>query len=113
LLIGIALVGVILGQQPAMDATILRSLPVRTAVVLGFTGPVSLLLGCCFPIGARLNAGTPGITAWMWGVNGACGVLASVSAVAVSMWIGIDTNLWIAAGLYLLTTGPLGVMASR
>jgi hypothetical protein len=41
-------------------------------------------------------------TAWMWGVNGACGVLASILAVAMSMWLGIDTSLAVAAGLYLL-----------
>jgi hypothetical protein len=110
-LISVTLVAIVIVQQPVMDRTILWSLPARTAVVLAFSGPVSMLLGCCFPIGARLNDRTPALTAWMWGINGACGVLASVSAVAVSMWIGIDTNLWIAAGLYLLLTLPLLVMA--
>ena len=35
--------------------------------------------------------------AWAWGVNGAFSVLASIVAVAISMWIEIDANFWIAA----------------
>jgi hypothetical protein len=40
-------------------------------------------------------------TAWMWGVNGACGVMGSILAVMTSMWIGIDAGLAIAGVLYL------------
>jgi hypothetical protein len=77
-------------------------------VVLAFTAPLSLLLGGCFPIGMRLVGRlSDSATAWMWGVNGACGVIASVVAVAVSMWIGIDTNLLAAAVLYGTLTLPL------
>jgi hypothetical protein len=43
----------------------------------------------------------------MWGVNGACGVLASILAVMVSLWLGIQTNLWIAAVLYALLALPI------
>jgi hypothetical protein len=43
----------------------------------------------------------------MWGVNGACGVMASIVAVAVSMWMGIGVNLAFAAGCYLLLTLPM------
>ena len=80
----------------------------RTLVVLAFTGPVSLLLGACFPVGMRLVGRlSDSATAWMWGVNGACGVIASVVAVAVSMWVGIDTNLLIAAGFYGALSVPM------
>jgi hypothetical protein len=46
----------------------------------------------------------------MWGVNGACGVLGSIVAVGISMWVGIQVNLIAAAVLYgslLLTLGML------
>jgi hypothetical protein len=43
----------------------------------------------------------------MWGVNGACGVMASIAAVMLSMWVGIHANLLIAACLYLLLPVPL------
>jgi SAM-dependent methyltransferase len=85
----------------------------RSLVVLVFTGPLSLLLGCAFPLGMRLVGRlSPSATAWMWGVNGACGVMASTMAVAVSMWVGIGANLWIAAALYALLAVPLAVLAA-
>jgi hypothetical protein len=85
----------------------------RSLVVLAFTGPLSLLLGCAFPLGMRLVGRlSPSATAWMWGVNGACGVMASTMAVAVSMWVGIGANLWIAAALYALLAVPLAVLAA-
>jgi hypothetical protein len=43
----------------------------------------------------------------MWAVNGACGVMASILAVMISMWVGIHTNLLIAAVLYGLLALPL------
>jgi hypothetical protein len=52
-------------------------------------------------------------TAWMWGVNGACGVLASIAAVAISMWVAIDANLVVAAALYALLLIPMQVLSRR
>jgi hypothetical protein len=94
----------------AITQTVTRSLPFRSGVVLALTGPLSLLLGVCFPIGARLSSRAPALLAWAWGTNGACGVLASIVAVAISMWVGIDANLWLAAALYLALTLPLVIM---
>jgi hypothetical protein len=87
--------------QPIVDATIAWPLSGRSAVVAALLVPVAIGLGCCFPIGIRLlGRHSDRVTAWMWGVNGACGVLASIVAVMVSMWIGIWANLIIAAALY-------------
>jgi hypothetical protein len=97
---------------PAIVATtITAGLATRTMLVLAFTAPVATLLGFCFPLGARLIAGTPAVTAWAWGLNGAFGVLASILAVGLSIWVGIDANFWVAAGLYLALTVPMSVMA--
>jgi SAM-dependent methyltransferase len=83
----------------------------RTAIVLAFTAPLSLLLGYCFPVGMRLTGRhSDEATAWMWGVNGACGVLAAIAAVAIAMWVAIDANLLIAAGLYLSLLWPMQVL---
>jgi hypothetical protein len=90
-----------------------ESLPVRTLVVLLFAAPLAVLLGMCFPFGVRLVRQTPGLAAWAWGVNGAFGVLASIIAVAVSIWIGIDANFWLAAAFYFGLTGLLMAMARR
>lgn len=86
----------------------------RTMIVLAFMAPLSALLGLCFPIGMRLvGRHSDEATAWMWGINGACGVLASILAVAVSMWIAIDANLMLAAGCYLLLVLPMRALGSE
>jgi hypothetical protein len=93
---------------PAVIAgTIAAGFLARTAVVLGVTAPLSILLGLCFPIGVRLVSDTPGVVAWAWGINGALSVLASILAVALSIWAGIDANLWTAACLYAMLTLPV------
>ncbi len=98
---------VIVTVQPAIEATISYSLGARSLVVLAFTAPVSLLLGCCFPLGMRLLGQTSeALSPWMWGVNGACSVMASALAVGISMWVGIDGSLILAAVLYLALVGP-------
>jgi hypothetical protein len=108
LTIAASLVAIVLLLDPVIRASARLELFGRTMVVLAFTAPLSLLLGGCFPIGMRLVGRlSDSATAWMWGVNGACGVIASVVAVAVSMWIGIDTNLLAAAVLYGTLTLPL------
>ena len=106
--------------QPAMETTVGWALAGRTAVVALFVVPLAAALGLCFPLGMRLVAHASGgsappgaspVTAWYWGVNGACGVLASIVAVTVSVWLGIQVNLWIAAGLYVLLGVPAGRLA--
>jgi hypothetical protein len=91
--------------------TITAGLGLRTAVVLVIAAPLSVLLGMCFPIGVRLVASTPAVTPWAWGVNGAFGVLASILAVGLSIWVGIDANFFVAAALYLGLTVPLAALA--
>jgi hypothetical protein len=98
---------------PVLVHTVTSGLVVRTLCVLAFAAPLSLLLGLCFPIGVRLAAATPAIVPWAWGINGAFGVLASIAGVAISMWIEIDANFWIAAALYLALTAPLLSMARK
>ncbi len=99
--IGAAVLFLAVSLQPLIDSTFHLSLVVRGTAVVATTAPVSMLLGFCFPFGVRLvDRLAHDATAWMWGVNGACSVLGSIIAVAVSMWSGIDTNLIVAAVLY-------------
>ncbi len=109
---GLLLLGT-LAIQTLMDATLRLGLVPRCAIAAGFVALTALPLGTCFPVGLRLVARhSEGALPWMWGVNGACGVLASVSAVGVSMWSGIHTNLYAAAGAYALLAVP-GLWLSR
>lgn len=99
--------------QTAVDRTVGWGLPGRTFVVALFVAPLAFALGWCFPLGMRLVGRHSGqVTAWMWGVNGACGVMASIVAVMISMWLGIDTNLLIAAVMYALLAVPLRYLAA-
>jgi hypothetical protein len=100
--------------QPVVDATVIWSLPGRTAVVALFVAPLAVMMGFCFPLGMRLiGEHSSRISAWMWGVNGAMGVLASVLAVMVSMWVGIHVNLFLAAAIYAGLPIPMRLLARR
>lgn len=102
--------------QPLIEGTIERDLATRCTVVVVLVGSVSLLLGLAFPIGLRLVGRiSQDATPWMWGVNGAAGVMGAVVAVAISMWAGIDGGLRVAVGLYglLVLVAPLLHRAGR
>lgn len=105
----LALVAV--GLAAATSATVSAGLVPRTLIVLAVVAPLSVLLGTCFPVGVRLIAHSQGVVPWAWGVNGAFGVLASIAAVIVSIWLQIDVNFWIAAALYLSLAWSLVFMA--
>ena len=73
-----------------------------TLCVLSIT-PAGLLLGFGFPTGMRLIASIDSRpTPWFWGINGAAGVLASISAIAVSLAFGIKATLIVGALCYFL-----------
>jgi hypothetical protein len=112
LTIAVLVVALTLSIQAVIDATVQLDLAVRCLIVVALVAPVALALGFCFPIGMRLVGRISGdATPWMWGVNGACGVLASVLAVALSLWAGgIHTNLYLAAGMYALLAVPANVL---
>ncbi|MEX1311067.1 MAG: hypothetical protein AB1Z65_11650 [Candidatus Sulfomarinibacteraceae bacterium] len=102
LLVGVSIL------QPLIDRTISLGLVGRCAVVTAFVGVISFPLGFFFPLGLRaVRRISDDATPWLWGINGAAGVLAGVSAVAVSMWWGISAALLLAATAYALLYLPL------
>ncbi len=102
MLVGAYVVGLIFFLQDVIDYTLPWGLQARCGVVVAIMAPLSIVLGCFFPIGMRLvKRISDDATAWMWGINGACGVLAAVIAVAVSMWAGIQVSLYVGCALYL------------
>ena len=62
------------------QATIVRA--VSAGVVLFLAG---ILMGQAFPLGMRLAAGHERHTLWLWGVNGAMSVCASVLAIVIAL----------------------------
>lgn len=101
LLAAVAILATALLSSVVVARTIEFGLVARCALTVAVIAPTALVLGLFFPIGMRLvRRISPDATAWMWGVNGACGVLGAVIAVAISMWAGIGANLLVALALY-------------
>ena len=74
----------------------------RVAIGVALVATPALGLGLGFPLGLRLVERTgEDLGPWMWGVNGACGVVASGLALTSSMAWGISVTLRIGAGCYL------------
>ncbi len=94
--------------QPATAATIGAGLLTRSVIVVSLLALPSILLGFFFPTGLRMVAAlSPPATPWMWGINGASGVLGSIVAVGVSIWAGIQMNLLLASALYAALILPM------
>jgi spermidine synthase len=76
-------------------------LPFRAVLVALWLLPVGLVLGVPFPTAIRaLQAETPALVPWAWGINACASVLASLAVVLLSMQIGFRMTLMVAAGLY-------------
>lgn len=99
---------------PLIASTIQQGLFVRCMIVVALVGLAALPMGMCFPLGLRLfREYSSQCLPWMWGINGATGVLASVFAVAISMWSGINTSLLVAIGCYALLAVPVSFLQSK
>ncbi len=106
LLPALLVVGVALAIDPVMRS--LASAPTATRILAGvaIVGIPALGMGLGFPLGLRLvgdlaGDGRPDLGPWMWGVNGACGVVASGLALTCSMAWGIAATLYAGAVCYV------------
>ncbi len=103
-----------LAIQPVIESTVQLDLLGRVAVTATIVGLAAFPLGLCFPVGLRLVGRiSTQATPWMWGVNGAAGVLASVTAVGISIWVGISTSLYLATAAYALVAVPASILWAR
>ena len=48
---------------------------------------------------------------WLWGVNGAMSVLASVLAVVIAMALGISASFWTGVASYVVAVGTFAIAA--
>jgi hypothetical protein len=93
------------------QATVVRAL--SSGLVLFGAG---LLMGQAFPLGMRLAAGHEAHTLWLWGVNGAMSVCASVLAIVIALSWSISAAFWTGAaayGLALLSAWRIRAEPSR
>jgi hypothetical protein len=77
--------------------------PVRIAVAVAILLPIGFFMGMAFPIGMRRALGeVPSIAPWLWGVNGAASVCASVLAIVIALGAGISAAFWVGTGCYVV-----------
>jgi len=77
--------------------------PVRIAIAVGLLAPLSFGLGMPFVIGMRAattNGDRP--TAFLWGINGAASVCASVFGVVIAVFFGISAAFWTGGAVYVI-----------
>lgn len=104
LLIALALFGIVTPKVAgAFDAS---STPVRVLLASGILCLLGLFMGMAFPLGMRLATRISGpLTPWLWGVNGAMSVLASVVAVVIALNFGISSSFWTGFAWYVVAAG--------
>jgi hypothetical protein len=77
--------------------------PWRILAAMALLFPVGIFMGMAFPLGIK-QAGrrSVDITPWLWGVNGATSVCASVLAVLIALGSGISTAFWTGVACYVV-----------
>jgi hypothetical protein len=84
------------------------STPMRIAISVAILLPIGFFMGMAFPIGMRRALETsPAIAPWLWGVNGAASVCASVLVVVIAIGAGISTAFWVGVACYVVAVGAL------
>jgi len=79
------------------------STSIRIAVSVAILMPIGFLMGMAFPIGMRRAlAANPSIAPWLWGVNGAASVCASVLVVVIALGAGISMAFWVGSACYIV-----------
>ena len=82
--------------------------PVRIAIAVAILVPIGFFMGMAFPIGMhRALRDVPSIAPWLWGVNGAASVSASVLVVVISLAAGISAAFWAGTACYVLAVVAL------
>jgi hypothetical protein len=75
--------------------------PTRILVGVAILMPLGFLMGMAFPWGMKLaSESESNLTPWLWGINGATSVCASVLAVAISLYAGISAAFWTGMACY-------------
>jgi len=77
--------------------------PVRVMVATAILLPLGFFLGMAFPLGMKMAVmKSSALMPWLWGINGATSVLASVLAVVIAMTTSISASFWTGVGCYVV-----------
>ena len=83
---------------------------VRIGASIGVLAPIGFMMGMPFPMGIRAASSAPtaqDLTPWLWGMNGAASVLASVLAIVIAMNAGISASFWTGFSCYVVAVGGM------
>ncbi|HEY0710072.1 MAG TPA: hypothetical protein VGG33_24895 [Polyangia bacterium] len=100
---------------PALtDAMVAQPTWIRILVAVVILFPMGLLMGTAFPLGMKwAGAHAPALRPWLWGINGATSVCASVLAIAISLSFGISVSYWAGVACYLVAVGAVTYAARK
>lgn len=112
LLVLLGVVGFIGVATPmVIDAAESATTPMRILVAVVLLMPLGLLMGMPFSIGMRAAAERPEMpTAFLWGINGATSVCASVGSVVLALFFGISTAYWAGLVAYSIAAVAMAVI---
>jgi hypothetical protein len=75
--------------------------PIRIFIAVLILFPPGLFMGMAFPLGLKLAVRKgETIIPWLWGINGATSVCASVVAIAIALSEGISASFWTGMACY-------------
>jgi hypothetical protein len=84
------------------------STAIRITIAVASLMPIGFFMGMAFPIGMRRAlAAVPDLAPWLWGVNGAASVCASVLVVVIALGAGISAAFWAGAACYVVALAAL------
>ena len=88
--------------------------PIRILAAVMLLFPIGLFMGMAFPIGMKLAATrAQELTPWLWGLNGAASVLATVLGVCIALTWSISTAFWTGWACYLAALGAFRAGSTR
>jgi hypothetical protein len=88
--------------------------PIRIAAAVVLLFPAGVFMGMAFPLGMKLAAArAQELTPWLWGLNGAASVLASVLSVCIALTWSIPTAFWTGWICYLVAFAAYVAAARR
>jgi hypothetical protein len=103
-----------LGFAALRAAPAFESLGMAASILLAVAclAPMGLFMGMAFPIGMKnALAAHPRLSPWLWGLNGAASVMATVLAVILAMSFGISASFL--TGVIIYAAAVLAFLAMR
>lgn len=96
------------------DAAASATTPIRILVAVALLMPIGLVMGMPLSIGMRMAATRPNApTSFLWGINGATSVCASVLGMAIALFFGIAAAFWVGWVAYAIAGVAMIVAARR